>query len=904
MKKITLIIMLLAFGGLSAQNASLGDLLERLETKSISSDAVSNHFNPTELTILKKHFRSLQGEKSIQGGGVLAYGWESGVFGYGSFDLDIPETFDPISAGSGTFDFESAGAVNPANIAQAFAMDNAGVLYEVAIETGIYTVLSTSFPLDATGMEYNPVDNVLYMTTTTDLYTIDTDALTSTLVGPLNTGGAVAIALAIDGAGNAYTYDIVDDNLYSIDLSTGNATLIGFIGFDAGFGQGMAWDPSEDRILMAAFNVTAFDGELRSVDVATGATTLIGAIIPGETTQLSWLTVAFAIPFNDDPITATTLGVRNFFEDSPRVGDNTEATDSAVVDPTIPEPSCSTYGGGDLWYKITVPDSGDVTLETRSDEGSPITDTAMSIYEGTIDALVEVDCDDDGGNGLFSLIALEGRTPGEVLYLRVFEFEGDTVGTFLVSAYDTPPPANDDLDGAIALTVGAMFMDFPEVGRNTSATASEVGDPTITDPTCSSYVGGDVWFSVQVPSTGDVTIETNRVEGSAITDTGMSVYEGEIGALVEVECDDDDSEDGFFSLIALTGRTPGETLYIRVFEFDNNAFGEFQVAAYSDCAVDGGSIELTDSGETGLTVCSEGSNPIDVTLGDDAFGDVMGWLITDAESGEILGLPAAPPFDLSDAGEGVCNIWSISYEDGLTGLEVGGNAADLAGCFDLSNPIVVTRVPDVCPPANSDCENAIEIFCDDTIAGTTLNATDSGSNLAGDVFYTYVTPADEAQEVTLSLCDGGTTYDSFLRVFDDGCTLVSEIAQNDDSCGLQSELTFTAELGMTYTIMVEGFDINTGDFSLAVTCDPVLSVDSAQLTNFSFYPNPAQERINLDAQQSIEQVTIFNMLGQKVLDQKIGVANTQLDVSNLSTGNYIMQVVIDGQKGVYQLLKQ
>jgi hypothetical protein len=83
-----------------------------------------------------------------------------------------------------------------------------------------------------------------------------------------------------------------------------------------------------------------------------------------------------------------------------------------------------------------------------------------------------------------------------------------------------------------------------------------------------------------------------------------------------------------------------------------------------------------------------------------------------------------------------------------------------------------------------------------------------------------------------------------------------------------------------------------------------LSVDSAALSNFSFYPNPAQERLNINAQQSIEQVTIFNALGQIVLNQKVGVSSTQIDVSNLSTGNYFMQVIIGGQKGVYKLLKK
>ncbi len=68
------------------------------------------------------------------------------------------------------------------------------------------------------------------------------------------------------------------------------------------------------------------------------------------------------------------------------------------------------------------------------------------------------------------------------------------------------------------------------------------------------------------------------------------------------------------------------------------------------------------------------------------------WVITDAD-GNILGLPptfSAVNFD--DAGDGVCLVWHLSYEDGLMGAAVGANASDLEGCFSLSNPITVNRV--------------------------------------------------------------------------------------------------------------------------------------------------------------------------------------------------------------------
>src|SRR5690606_10700586 len=148
--------------------------------------------------------------------------------------------FTGLSAGSGTANFEGAGAIDPNDNDTAYVIDNVGAMWSVDVQTGAYTALGNVGVPDMTGLEFNPVDGNLYGITTTSFYSIDIGAVSATLIGSLNLPvGALAIALAIDGDGNAYTYDIVDDLLYSINTATGAATSIGSIGFDANFGQGM-----------------------------------------------------------------------------------------------------------------------------------------------------------------------------------------------------------------------------------------------------------------------------------------------------------------------------------------------------------------------------------------------------------------------------------------------------------------------------------------------------------------------------------------------------------------------------------------------------------------------------------------------------------------------------------------
>ena len=77
-----------------------------------------------------------------------------------------------------------------------------------------------------------------------------------------------------------------------------------------------------------------------------------------------------------------------------------------------------------------------------------------------------------------------------------------------------------------------------------------------------------------------------------------------------------------------------------------------------------------------------------------ATGSNGTWVITDDQN-NILGLPpsltAVEGVDFDAAGVGVCFIWYMRYEDGLTGLMAGNNVADLEGLYGLSNSIMVTR---------------------------------------------------------------------------------------------------------------------------------------------------------------------------------------------------------------------
>jgi hypothetical protein len=121
-------------------------------------------------------------------------------------------------------------------------------------------------------------------------------------------------------------------------------------------------------------------------------------------------------------------------------------------------------------------------------------------------------------------------------------------------------------------------------------------------------------------------------------------------------------------------------------------------------------------------------------------------------------------------------------------------------------------------PDNDDCANAEPIACGDTVMGSTANATDSGNNTSPDVFY-VLSGTVAGEEITASLC--GSSFDTYIRIFDacDG----TQVAFNDDNFSAcnsnNSQVTFTSDGATDYYIMVEGYSSNSGDYTLAITCE-------------------------------------------------------------------------------------
>ncbi|MFL0352686.1 T9SS type A sorting domain-containing protein [Xanthomarina sp. GH4-25] len=401
MKKITLLLScVFCFTTLFqsyGQDRSIESLIEVYNNIEISQGSVLDHFNVSEIHELRKHLKKTAAPSIVNRNplvGTIAYGIENGSLGYGSYDTEAPAAFNTISAGSGTLEFEGSGAINPTDNTTGYVVDSVGTLYSFDVLTGVYTNLgSIGLPGGLNGLEFDSSGN-LYGVDATNLYTIDTAAPSATIVGPLGTTGALAIALAIDNTGTGYTYDVADDSAYSINLATGAATLLGATGFDANYGQGMFYDGLTDKIFLAAFNFTTFIAELRELDKTTGNTTLIGVIATAAgTSQLGWSAVQGGPLENftcDDAVNAY-IGITNT--------DGISNTSGGASN------TCFASATNAIWYSYTATNTGNLTITSDLASNTGV-DTRVSVYNDDCTNLTCIDSDDNSGANNTSTVVI------------------------------------------------------------------------------------------------------------------------------------------------------------------------------------------------------------------------------------------------------------------------------------------------------------------------------------------------------------------------------------------------------------------------------------------------------------------------------------------------------------------
>lgn len=158
--------------------------------------------------------------------------------------------------------------------------------------------------------------------------------------------------------------------------------------------------------------------------------------------------------------------------------------------------------------------------------------------------------------------------------------------------------------------------------------------------------------------------------------------------------------------------------------------------------------------------------------------------------------------------------------------------------------------------------------------------------------------------IEISSVDG---WDPQVDLYTGSCGTFTCQASADaggNSAGETLTLDMTA-VGTTYYINVGQYDtVDQPEGPFAITVSSVLASKSFNGANFKAYPNPVQNVLNLSYDNTIDNVSVYNLLGQQVFAQSVNAKNAQIDLSGLNQGSYIVKLTSNNEVQTMKIIKQ
>jgi hypothetical protein len=158
--------------------------------------------------------------------------------------------------------------------------------------------------------------------------------------------------------------------------------------------------------------------------------------------------------------------------------------------------------------------------------------------------------------------------------------------------------------------------------------------------------------------------------------------------------------------------------------------------------------------------------------------------------------------------------------------------------------------------------------------------------------------------------DAGYEVVAFIKVFNADFSVL-KIETASLVAGENFSITYTdvepADAVVQYGFQVTGPNADPADEAMlgsVVVSATILGTNDSNLAKVSLFPNPATSSININADEPLESVRIFNVLGQEVINITTSDRNVSVDISSLQRGVYLADVVTSVGSKTIKFIKE
>ena len=138
-------------------------------------------------------------------------------------------------------------------------------------------------------------------------------------------------------------------------------------------------------------------------------------------------------------------------------------------------------------------------------------------------------------------------------------------------------------------------------------------------------------------------------------------------------------------------------------------------------------------------------------------------------------------------------------------------------------------------------------------------------------------------------------YD-YLYLYD-GNTTSAPLLGSFTGTTLPGTFTSTAVDGSLTVNYISDQFVNYSGFIANISCMPNLSVNNYKdYVDFMYYPNPSNGKVIISSKTILNEVLVYNLMGQLLFDSKVNDLNTTIDISSFSLGTYFFKTKFEGNK--------
>ncbi|TXD82398.1 T9SS type A sorting domain-containing protein [Subsaximicrobium wynnwilliamsii] len=172
-------------------------------------------------------------------------------------------------------------------------------------------------------------------------------------------------------------------------------------------------------------------------------------------------------------------------------------------------------------------------------------------------------------------------------------------------------------------------------------------------------------------------------------------------------------------------------------------------------------------------------------------------------------------------------------------------------------------------------------------------------------------PADGAEDVSISAVNNGLTFS-----WTEGSVTSASFTLNFGTANPPAQSFEGFSNGGTITGLQENtqyfwsvdpvncFGTTTGTV-YSFTTGTVLSVDKKEVTQFTVFPNPVNDKVEIITKANIDHIIVTNQLGQQMMSVNASALNgNMLDMSSLTAGMYFISVSSENKTETIKIIKR